>query len=251
MSVLVRQRRGMLGAAAVLLAVGGWWLGKQWRGVKAAPLLADAREESLVENSAPVEVSKAYSRRRASGQSVAGRPAPEQAPYRPSAPSDRFHPRDPNEWQGMLVNVANFQVCTRSGSCGLGLACIERRCGPCSLDAECAEGEACVLDRCLREGNVGCRSRRDCGHLGEDALCILSGLTAHDPRSNAELRSYCNPGHGGTSQDVNDPEAIERMRLRTSAEHIKPPISAKDLFRKLDLERARRDTRERASPNPK
>jgi hypothetical protein len=98
-----------------------------------------------------------------------------------------YHPRDPQEWQGMHVDTSLQAACDTSTRCGLGMACRDGRCGPCARDAECGAGEKCVLDHCVPTDRVTCRSRRECG--GE-ALCVLSGYS-DDPRGNAAMRAYC------------------------------------------------------------
>jgi len=116
-------------------------------------------------------------------------------------PPPRVHPRPGDEWQGMLVDVTFRQVCPDSSVCGLALACkADGLCGPCGSDAECVEGERCVLDHCLLADNVTCRSRTDCG---EDELCILSGYTPLG-RANGDMRSYCNAASGGQEQVEGD-----------------------------------------------
>jgi hypothetical protein len=82
-------------------------------------------------------------------------------------------------------------VCTGTSRGTLGL------CGPCRQDAECADGEICILDHCLLSRNAKCRSRRECA--GEEALCILSGYSA-DPRGNAALTAECRGPRGGQAQ---------------------------------------------------
>ena len=104
--------------------------------------------------------------------------------------------RAPGEWQGMPVDTSSAARCGVSLGCGLALACIEGRCGPCTADAECASGEACVLEHCVRAEHVSCRSRQDCTAQGDDALCVLSGLS-DGQRGNRDLRAYCLTPSGG------------------------------------------------------
>lgn len=101
------------------------------------------------------------------------------------APQPRYRPRDPREWQGMLVDVSYQVVC--KDFCGLALACVAGVCGACTSDTDCGRRESCVLDHCLDTSRVSCRSYRDCG---SGSVCMLSGLSP-DPRGNAELRSFC------------------------------------------------------------
>jgi Cys-rich repeat protein len=74
----------------------------------------------------------------------------------------------------------------RSQTCGMAMACLGERCGPCGTDADCASGEVCVLEHCLLREHVACRHQADCG--GE--MCILSGYSA-DVRGNADMRAEC------------------------------------------------------------
>ena len=112
-----------------------------------------------------------------------------------------IHPRDPAEWQGMLVDLDSMAPCDITERCGLAMACIAEKCGPCELDAECAENEVCVLDHCVIKENAGCRSYRDCD---DDALCVLSGYSS-DPRGNSDMRAYCLSTSGGSSIDTGTP----------------------------------------------
>ena len=93
----------------------------------------------------------------------------------------------------MLVDVSLRIAC--EDFCGMALACVEGICSPCTDDAQCLAGELCVLDHCLVEELVGCRSYRDCG---EDQLCILSGYTGGTPRANEDMRAYCSGADGGS-----------------------------------------------------
>lgn len=110
--------------------------------------------------------------------------------------SDCYHPRDPNEWQGMLVDICLRAQCDVSERCGLAAACLDDgMCGPCATDDQCGAGEVCVLDYCLLPENVSCRSYRECA---SGALCILSGITGGTPRGNEDMRAYCSSGSGAT-----------------------------------------------------
>ena len=133
-----------------------------------------------------------------------GSPALEDAPAPSGAlePAE-YHPRDPNEWQGMLVNTTLQPECARSEQCGLAMACIEGRCGACRNDAQCDGGEVCVIDHCVPATQVTCRSRRDCA--GSESFCILSGYSS-DPRGNDEMTAFCQEASGGREQDFADLE---------------------------------------------
>lgn len=119
----------------------------------------------------------------------------------PTAPAAAFHPRDPEEWQGMRVHLADRATCASTERCGLAMACQGGLCGACTVDGDCAAGEACVLDHCLRREAVACRSRRDCGGA---ARCVLSGYS-DDPRGNGEMRAACLEPQGGTEQPADAP----------------------------------------------
>src|SRR5215468_1423968 len=101
----------------------------------------------------------------------------------PSGVRDRpvFHPRDPDEWQGMLVDVRRKMSCQAPSECGLARGCVRGQCLPCSHDADCDRGEICVLDHCVQRTKADCRKRADCN--GPEQMCILSGYSP-DPRGN-------------------------------------------------------------------
>lgn len=99
----------------------------------------------------------------------------------------RWHPRPDGEWDGMRVNLNVQPPCDGPDLCGLARACKGGRCGPCEVDVECASGESCVLDHCVRSANVSCRRRADCGPRSS---CILSGYSA-GVRGNEDMRAYC------------------------------------------------------------
>ena len=94
--------------------------------------------------------------------------------------------RTADEWQGMTIDESQ-PVCDTSERCGLATACIAGRCGGCTADQDCASGEACVLDHCVRSDLVACRSRTECK---DGELCVLSGVSP-DARGNSDMRAYC------------------------------------------------------------
>lgn len=112
-----------------------------------------------------------------------------------------FHPRDPAEWQGMIVNLSAMAICDTSARCGLAMACHSGKCGPCTSDIECAINEICILDHCIQKKNADCRSYRDCN---DAELCILSGYSS-DPRGNAEMVARCQLTSGSGAE----PETTE------------------------------------------
>jgi hypothetical protein len=142
---------------------------------------------------------------------------------RSHVPAQDLYPRDPDEWQGMRVDVSMLQVeCRTSEQCGMAMRCHDGRCWPCQADTDCASDEACVLEHCLRSSAVHCRSRRDCG---AEMLCVLSGYSA-DPRGNADMSADCVRSTGGRPQ-VEDGE--ERVGVAAPL----PPVLAEDLLAAL------------------
>ena len=136
----------------------------------------------------------------------AARPVPRLAPVAtdvPGAPAPVapeagavhavFAPRPADEWQGMLVRMDTQPECETAETCGLALACIAGRCGPCRRDSDCLGGERCALDRCVRAEAFGCSSRHDCRG---DELCVLNGVST-DLRGNATMTSRCLAPRGG------------------------------------------------------
>ena len=97
----------------------------------------------------------------------------------------------------MLVNLDHQAFCSAEHPCGLAMACLEGRCGPCSASSDCRNGEVCVLDHCVRSEQSECTGRSDCG---KDELCILSGYSGGDTRNNAQMRSFCLADKGGREQ---------------------------------------------------
>ncbi len=180
-----------------------------------AAALAGALGFHLTSSPATVGTSAAYAEGRATGSAAGGRGTPspvaapsstasvgeipkgddDDSPARPDplAQPPRYFPRAPGEWQGMRVELSSQALCDAVDSCGLAMACKQGKCGPCVADDECAGGEACVLDHCVRKPLVACRQQSDCSG---DALCALSGYS-EGPRGNADLRAYCQPLTGG------------------------------------------------------
>jgi hypothetical protein len=127
----------------------------------------------------------------------------------PPAPSSRFQPRDPEEWQGMLLDTDPPPPCEAADGCGLARACKGGKCVACELDSDCASGEGCVLDHCLRKEHITCRRRADCDR---ESLCILSGYTSKR-RGNEDMRSFCaGRGTGANHMPNTDPPATVDTR---------------------------------------
>lgn len=162
-------------------------------------------------------------------------------------PDPQLAPRDPDEWQGMLINMSFRARCQDSAGCGLALACREDGlCGPCVSDVECAVGEACVLQHCILGSYVECRYRRDC--RGGEEMCILVGEEG-GPRGNEGLRAICESDrHIYLDRRGRERarEELERARDERSDPrslgHESPPSpgSARHLAEMLDEEAAHR-----------
>jgi hypothetical protein len=112
----------------------------------------------------------------------------------PRTPSYKARPQ--GEWQGMLVDLAVQPPCLDSSPCGLARACIQGVCTACSVDSDCAAGESCVLDHCVKNERVQCRSTKDCS---DEGTCILSGYSS-DPRGNSDMSSRCIARLGGSNK---------------------------------------------------
>ncbi|WAS89657.1 hypothetical protein [Nannocystis punicea] len=115
----------------------------------------------------------------------------------PGAPANRFS-RPEREWQGMLPDPTTVWPCMPDGTCSMARACIDGRCLPCAHDKECRAVERCVFAHCVLSDRIECRSRRDCDD--PEALCLLSGYTPLDPRSNRDMHAYCRSPRGGTRE---------------------------------------------------
>lgn len=193
-----------LGAACALLGFGAVWLAgtrgaPDASGTPGAPGTQDEARASVgqvAENTPGVTATRPGPRpalESATALETATAPAGEGgAVFRPRtggmAPPPAYAPRDSAEWQGMLIDMNNLQTgCEQTSQCGLAMACVQGRCGPCDADEQCAAGEVCVLQHCVHEPLAACRGRADCSG---GALCTLTGYTA-EPRGNAEMRAIC------------------------------------------------------------
>jgi hypothetical protein len=127
--------------------------------------------------------------------------APELAAPAPPAemkPEQTLVPRDPEEWQGMLVDLDMLQSeCQRSTDCGLAMACKQGRCAPCDRNADCGPGEICALQHCVISSKAECTNRKDCREAGN--LCILTGYTPNI-RGNEDMESKCLANTGGVAR---------------------------------------------------
>lgn len=119
----------------------------------------------------------------------------------PEGQERHLHPRDPDEWQGMLVDTDAKPPCESITGCGLGRACKDGVCVACERDTDCGPTETCVLDHCVLKDLATCRSRSDCAR---GSMCLLSGYTAK-PRGNEEMRSFCvDPASGAARMEQSD-----------------------------------------------
>jgi hypothetical protein len=127
-----------------------------------------------------------------------------EAPKLPDAPATvrNWHPRDPAEWQGMLVDLDTVPPCDSSAVCGLARACKAGKCLACERDGDCATGEACVLDHCVAKELATCRKAADCK---SGSLCVLSGYSG-EPRGNEGMKAACVDPASGASKG---PEPLE------------------------------------------
>jgi hypothetical protein len=107
----------------------------------------------------------------------------------------RWAPRAPDEWQGMLVDLNVTPPCNTMDGCGLARACIDNKCMPCDIDAQCASGKACVLQHCVSRELVGCRHASECG---EHSKCVLSGYSS-ESRGSEGMSSSCVSNFSGAS----------------------------------------------------
>jgi hypothetical protein len=184
-------RRGLV----VALMVGAGWLAAGRLGGE--PTRSAALAEAAVVAEAPdpwpaVEAPAPAARPAA--------PAPEvslAAALPPRAPRGR----PAGEWQGMQLEPGDSFPCLDDpaaslyGFCALARACVDGQCVGCQADDDCGAGEACALDHCVPAAQVECRRAADCTE--PEAQCVLSGLTAGDPRGNRELRAFCLAPSGG------------------------------------------------------
>jgi hypothetical protein len=198
------RRRGLILVLVVLAAAALWWKAR---------------------SHAPTSIPRSQLGLAARQPRDASRPVvPRLAPSLPSSPSEpvlasgglraserHWHPRDPQEWQGMLINTDASPPCESSAGCGLGRACKQGKCEACAQDNDCAMGEACVLDHCVVGALAACQGRADCA-AGQ--LCVLSGYS-NQARGNEGMRAYCLDPDSGTSSvpAAAEPTPDPRTRL--------------------------------------
>jgi len=144
----------------------------------------------------------------AARQPRAAAAAPAVVPGAPVVGAPRWHPREPAEWQGMLVNAAAVPPCESSAGCGLARACVQGTCVACARDSDCAAGEACAMDHCVVQATMACRGRADCA---SGQLCVLSGYSSL-ARGNEGMRAYCLDPESGDGTRPPFPEAAPDPR---------------------------------------
>jgi hypothetical protein len=130
-------------------------------------------------------------------------PSQKELPTFDCALSDEEILQNQNESYAPTCSERPGASCATANDCPRGLACDDTaRCvgcgntceGPtggfvtCSGQPTCAEGEACIQDRCLLQMNVECVNNGDCPSGTE---CRLSGIDASTGRGNRDTRSYC------------------------------------------------------------
>ena len=156
----------------------------------------------------------------------------------PLAQPPNYQFRQHGEWQGMLVDRNVKQMCGNSNHCGNALACILGTCSPCTEDSHCGKkGVVCVLDHCVQEENVRCRTRSDCASESmradsSDALCILSGYSA-EVRGNEDMEAYCVDADGGTPQVQTDFESL-RDHLDSVTTSFPSPIDSGAMMEEVE-----------------
>jgi hypothetical protein len=225
-STPTRSRRVLQLVVVGVLAITGWFVGRLTRDAEVSQVTPSSQPAARGAVRAAELPSLAAAVERGEGELVR---------------ADQYHPRPPDEWQGMLVDMSQRQYCEASSFCGFALACLDdNACGPCQRDDQCASGEVCVLDHCVLAKNAGCRSRQDCAGDDPDALCVLSGLTGGEARGNGDMTSYCQSSRGGVAQDEAAPDPRREARLATAAAQSpeEPPVSAATLRERLDAELA-------------
>lgn len=126
------------------------------------------------------------------------------------------------EWQGMRVVPGTLPWCDRPDGCGLALACVDGRCAPCEEDDECAAGEVCAVQHCVRQQLANCTTVRECGPR---ELCVLSGYSS-DARGNLEMTAECLDITGGRRQTEElfktERDLVRRTMVRSSPPRVHP-----------------------------
>jgi hypothetical protein len=222
-----RTQHGILYGGVVLLTAAGWW----WLSAtldelppeKAVPSpSAQLNRAALLRKMGMERASMDAQEARSHGGPTARGPTPE----------SQFKQRAESEWQGMLIDVALAPTCESTERCAFGQSCKRGACGPgepadaecyrclpCESDTECLRGEACVLDHCVKQELVSCRSSRDCP---TGARCILSDYST-GARHNGEMRAYCPDINSGTAEL----DGAEDDRPPSPLDDRPPPLAVK------------------------
>lgn len=138
--------------------------------------------------------------------------------------SETITPRDSTEWQGMLIEPSTLQEeCDGPTSCGMAMACKNRRCLPCKEDTDCAFGESCAIQHCVLTSKTDCRSRSDCSD--PEDVCALSGYSS-DPRGNSQMTATCLGKSGGAARTGED-----RSYRSTQLQPGRPPAMRENELR--------------------
>jgi hypothetical protein len=206
-----RKALGMVALAAIVLAL-GFGIGRGVRSVRSGGGGGGAKATTgTIERAVrPLPTLPPGAR----PDEASGTNAPSASPVTGpgAAPAPVFVPRPAGEWQGMLVNTALQATCDTSSRCGLAMACHEDGvCGACTADSDCAGGEVCALDHCVRQAQAACRHASDCGG---GALCVLSGYST-DARGNGAMTASCLAAGGGVAAPT--PEQVARPETRPAA----------------------------------
>lgn len=191
-----------------------WWLRHEPTPGLARPAASSRSRRSAMAHPVAGASGPGSARTGSDGSKGAPGTSPDLPPHRGPAPPARFKERSKSEWQGMLIDVAVAPTCASTERCGMAQSCKPGPCGPgeptdgkcfrcqpCESNGECARGEICVLDHCVKREFVSCRTARDCGGVP----CVLSGYST-GIRNNQEMKAYCPDVDGGTYSPDDEPE---------------------------------------------
>lgn len=225
---------GLWFGLAVLCGLGVWW----WRSRARTTVAPPQRPVTLVgagSARAAILAKLVPARPRAEVEQEDPRRL---VPRPPELPAPQFKERPKSEWQGMRIDLSVAPACESTELCPFGQVCKPgacgpgeppdadcRRCLPCESDRECLRGEVCVLDHCVKQELVSCRSAADCP---AGVPCVLSGYSK-PPRHNDGMRAYCPDidGPGEPPGDEFESEPSER------AAKERPPTLHQKLEEKL------------------
>lgn len=202
-----RNRVIVVAAFVAMLAIAGLWFGFGRREPAAIA------RETLAYSPPPLgEVAPARALTKATNpEPAAPATAPAETEVDRALGPPRWHARPEGEWDGMLVNLNVTPPCESPAGCGMARACKNGKCMPCEVDVDCASGESCVLDHCVKSANVSCRRRADCA---SGSVCILSGYSS-GIRGNENMRAFCLAILSGADQLPPAPENPPKKDSRT------------------------------------